>query len=345
MSLYRRKDSPYFWAKFPAIIGESGPLQKSTGTSDRRKAQHYHDKLKAQRWEQAKLGAKPRHTWEDAVLKFLSETTHKRTHSRDKSILGWLDPWMGGKYLDEIDRALIDRVKAARAKIATTSTANRYLALIRTVLRKACNEWEWIDRAPKVGLFRETAGRVRSLSHQEFKTLLDQLPDHLADMALFAVATGLRQGNIKGLQWSDVNLDLSHASISADQHKNGSAHAVPLNGLALSVLHRLKGKHRTHVFTYRGHPVVNVSTKAWGNALERAGIQNFRFHDLRHTWATWHRHAGTPTHELQRLGGWKTMAMVEKYAHIAPEGLQLAASRLDNVLQSYAVATPDRRRV
>ena len=58
---------------------------------------------------------------------------------------------------------------------------------------------------------------------------------------------------------------------------------------------------------------------------ELAGIDDFRWHDLRHTFATWHRQAGTPTHELQKLGGWKTLSMVERYAHIAPEGLQAAA--------------------
>ena len=74
---------------------------------------------------------------------------------------------------------------------------------------------------------------------------------------------------------------------------------------------------------------MHVNTKAWHKALDRAGIEDFRWHDLRHTFATWHREAGTPTNELQRLGGWKTQSMVERYAHVAPEGLQVAASRLD----------------
>lgn len=113
--------------------------------------------------------------------------------------------------------------------------------------------------------------------------------------------------------------------------------------MAMTVLQKQIGKHPTHVFSYRGHPIANVSTKAWWKGLELAGIENFRWHDLRHTFATWHRQAGTPTHELQRLGGWKTLSMVERYAHVAPEGLQAAASRLDNVL-GYALATPDEKR-
>ena len=85
-------------------------------------------------------------------------------------------------------------------------------------------------------------------------------------------------------------------------------------------------------------------TKAFKAALDRAGIENFHWHDLRHTFATWHRQAGTPTYELQKLGGWKTGAMVERYAHLAPEALQGAASRLD-AISGYAAATPNRKGV
>ncbi len=344
MSLYRRKDSPYWWIKLPAIRGERGPLQKSTGTADKRKAQQVLETIKVERWEQDKLGAKPRRTWEEAALKFLEETSHKRSRSKDIAILKWLDPWAGGKYLDQIDRALIDSIKAARLKVGAASTANRYLAVIRSILRKAHFEWEWLDRIPKVSLYRESQGRIRSLSREEFQRLHAELPSHLAAMALFSVATGLRQANVRDLKWPQVDLERRHAWINADEHKNGKPHAVPLNATALDVLEKQKGQHEANVFVYAGKPIANVSTKAWWAALDRCGIEDFRWHDLRHTWASWHRQQGTPTHELQRLGGWKTLAMVERYAHVAPEGLQLAADRLDNPLRSYALATPEEKR-
>lgn len=91
--------------------------------------------------------------------------------------------------------------------------------------------------------------------------------------------------------------------------------------------------------TYQGKPLSNANTRAWQAARRRAGIEDFRWHDLRHTWATWQRQAGTPTHELQSLSGWRTGAMVERYAHLAPDHLSAAATRLDSVLPSYVLAT------
>lgn len=115
--------------------------------------------------------------------------------------------------------------------------------------------------------------------------------------------------------------------------------SVPLSDIAMGVLQRQVGKHPTRVFTYKGKPIAWANTKHWRKALVRAGIENFRWHDLRHTWATWQRQPGTPTHESQGLGGWRTSAMVERYAHLAPDHLAQAASRLKGVLGDYDLAT------
>jgi hypothetical protein len=192
MTLYKRKDSPYYWVRFAPIKGEIKHLQTSTGTANKRQAQQYHDKLQAERWEQDKLGVKPRHTWDDAAAKFLLETSYKRTHEWDKSMLRWFQPLLGGKDLIDINRAFLDQVKAVRAKGVSTATVNRYMALVRTILRKSCNEWEWLDRVPKVGMFRDTEGRIRSLSRDEYDRLIAELPQHLADMAQFEVDPRVR---------------------------------------------------------------------------------------------------------------------------------------------------------
>ena len=97
------------------------------------------------------------------------------------------------------------------------------------------------------------------------------------------------------------------------------------------------GTHPTHVFSFRfrGKPVQQVNTKAWQAALKRAGIADFRWHDLRHTWASWHAQAGTPLHVLQELGGWESAEMVRKYAHLSTEHL---ADYVDRAARLHLVA-------
>ena len=341
MSLYKRNDSPHWWVK----ISHSGTtIQRSTGTEDKRQAQQYHDKLKVSLWEQQRLGIKPRRSWKEAVIRWLTETSEKVTHGEDIRKFRWLDPFLGTLMLDQVTLDVLDAIKAAKLKVAGKPTVNRYLALVRAVLLRARDEWEWIDKTPKVKLFKEGAGRERSITAEQVEALLAELPVHQRDVVIFALATGLRQSNVLGLEWSRVNLESGHAWVGAEQSKNGKPIAVPLNATAQEVLRRQLGKHRERVFTYAGKPLGWANTKAWRNALKRAGIENFRWHDLRHTWASWHRQAGTPTHELQRLGGWRSSVMVERYAHVAPDHLAQAATRIDSLLGGYDLATSEKQK-
>lgn len=337
MSLFKRKDSPYWWIKLTPQHGRC--VQQSTGTTDKVKARELHDKLKASLWDQEHLGLKPARSWREAVVRWLEETSEKATHNEDKKKLIWLHPFLGDLNLDEITSDVIDQIRSAKLKEASKATVNRYLALVRSILLRARDEWEWTDKVPKIRLFKESGSRERSLTVEQAKSLLDVLPEHQRACVLFALTTGLRQGNVLRLEWDKVNLELRHAWVAGTQSKNRHPISVPLNDVALSVLRQQVGKHPTRVFTFRGKPINSANTKAWRAALKAAGIENFRWHDLRHTWATWQRQAGTPTHELQRLGGWRTGAMVERYAHLAPDHLAAAASRLDGVLASYDLAT------
>ena len=336
MSLYKRKDSPYWWIKV-SIGGRT--IQRSTESSDKIKAQEYHDKLKAGMWEEGRLGIKLKHSWKEAVVRWLLETSDKATHNEDVRKLAWMDAYLGNYLLNDIDADVIDKIRCAKLKDVSKATINRYLALLRSILIRARDEWEWIEKVPKIKLFKETFSRERALTFDEAKRLLSELSDHQRETVLFALATGLRQSNVLELEWSQVNLELRHAWIRGTQSKNKRPISVPLNEIAISVLRRQIGKHPERVFTFRGKPIKWANTLPWRKALQRAGIKDFRWHDLRHTWATWQRQAGTPTHELQRLGGWRTGTMVERYAHLAPDQLAIAASRLDAVFIGYDSAT------
>ena len=225
-------------------------------------------------------------------------------------------------------RVFSSAIGAAKARESSRATANRYLALVRAVLKRAAGPWQWIENAPSVTLYAEAKRRVRWLNKEEVTRLIDALPTHQKQLTRFALATGLRQANVLGLKWHDVDIERRTAWVHADEAKGGEAIGVPLNDHAMAVLNEEKGKHREHVFTYKGRPLGQANTRSWRNALKRAGIKNFRWHDVRHVWATWHVMAGTTMAELQGLGAWKSAEMVRRYAHLAPEQLRAAADKL-----------------
>lgn len=126
-----------------------------------------------------------------------------------------------------------------------------------------------------------------------------------------------------------MDLVKRHALIHPDQAKGKKAIPVPLNEDAVAILRKQIGKHHQFVFTYAGNRIIQCSTKAWQKALKRAGIENFRWHDLRHTWASWHVQSGTSLQELQQLGGWSSFDMVLRYAHLSSDHLRKAAERIN----------------
>lgn len=326
MSLYRRGET--WWVHVTSPNGQR--IRRSAGTSNRQEAQHYHDQLKAELWRVHKLGEKPRRTWEEAVVRYLLEMAHKASASEDKWHFRWLDQHFGGLWLDEITKDKLDTVTQARlADGVSNARCNRLLAAIRGVLRKAAYEWEWIESIPKIRLLPEPKRRVRWITREQAEHLLTELPEHQEAMVRFSLATGLRKSNVTHLEWSQIDLNRHVAWIHADQAKAGEAIGVPLNLEAMQVLLREQGKHPVYVFSYRGRaPIRWVNGKPWREALKRAGIQNFRWHDLRHTWASWHAQAGTPLNVLQELGGWESVEMVRRYAHLSPEHLTQYAEKL-----------------
>jgi integrase len=335
MSLYKRKDSPNYWIKL-CVNGRR--LQKSAGTSDRQKAKEYHDKRKAQLWDESRLGIKPEHTWNEAVVRWLKETGHKATQDDDKSHLRWVDKFLGGVMLTAINRDRIDEISTARkAEGVSNATINRTMATVRAILRRARDEWEWIDRVPKIPMLPEPKRRIRWLTRTEADSLVQQLPSHLAAMVRFSLETGLRQRNVTHFEWSQVNLSKRQAWIHPDQAKARKALSVPLSAVAIDVLRGQLGKDLSYVFTYKGKPIKQPNNWAWRKALKRAGISDFRWHDLRHTWASWHVQSGTPLHVLQELGGWSSAEMVRRYAHLSSEHLAEYADRTSKRSQGATI--------
>ena len=324
-----RKRGSVWWIDFTTPSGER--VRRSAETGSKAEATEFHDRLRAEAWRQQKLDEAPRRSWNDAVVRWCKEQSHKATAEEDKAKLRWLDQHLGGKELDTINRDMIERISQAKLDDGcSNATVNRTLALVRSILRKCVREWQWLDRAPTVRMLKEPTRRIRYLTHLEADRLLAELPQHLRDMAAFSLASGLRASNVTGLRWSAVDLDRRLAWVHPDEAKARRAIPVPLNGEAVAVLQKQIGKHREVVFTFKGEPIEQVSTAAWYKALGRAGIENFRWHDLRHTWASWHIQGGTPLNVLQELGGWASYSMVQRYAHLAADHLAPWAERLAN---------------
>src|SRR6476620_4214211 len=193
------------------------------------------------------------------------------------------------------------------------------------MLRERVNQWEWLDGAPRVRVLKEYP---QSTSKQSKRM---RPPDR----------NRLSSPRVTGLAWAQVDLTRRTAWVHADQAKARKAIAVPLSAAAVIVIREQIGKHSTHVFSFRGKPVRQVNTKAWRTALKRVGIEDFRWHDLRHTWASWHVQAGTPLYVLQELGSWECVEMVRKYAHLASDHLVQYVDRMSGlrVMQDGKVAT------
>lgn len=340
--LYRRPNSRLWWLRFTTPDGKE--IRRSTGTEDKKDAEEYEARLKQELWRIARMGERPRRSWQEAVVLWIEETGHKATANCDLLHLRWLDAHLQGAMLDEIDRDLIDTLRHKRKTAITArnpqgvsnATVNRMLEVIRAILRRAEREWGWIDKCPVVRMLPEPKRRIRWLTPAEAERLIAECPPHLADMARFSLVTGLREANVTHLEWSQVDLTRRVAWIHEDQAKARKGIGVPLNRDAILVLRRWQGRHPVRVFCYPLHregetvwtPITRANTAAWRKALIRAGIEDFRWHDLRHTWASRHVQAGTPLNALQELGGWQTAEMVQRYAHLAPEHLSAHADRI-----------------
>lgn len=336
MGLYKRNGSPNWWYRFQF---NGRPIRESAGTAKRQEAEQVEARRKRELWEAERLGVKPSRLWEDAVIAYLDRLPEGRNKEQTKAELRWLQQFLGGKLLSSIDQALLARLQVEKAAAvaqravatkaagrkpitehASPGTINRVLGIVLAILNYAAR-LGWVDHVPKLAQIPDTVRRTQYITREQAETLLSELPAHQVPMVIFALETGLRKSNVIHLRWTQVDLKRKIAWVNPDEAKAGRGIAVPLSERAVEELEQQLGAHPEFVFTYRGRPVGQTSTKAWRAALARAGISNFRWHDLRHTWASWHRQGGTPQHVLKELGGWADDRMVSRYAHLGVDHL------------------------
>jgi integrase len=267
---------------------------QSTGTTELIEAERFLARLMEETRKATLYGVRPSRTFEQAAAKFVLENQHKRSIDKDIGLIKQLLPWIGQEPLDRLHRGMLEPwIEHRRDEGVATGTINHGLKIVRRILNLAATEWideyglTWLQAAPKIRLLPDTNKRKPyPLSWDEQARLFKELPGHLAEMALFAVNTGCRDGEICSLRWEwEVKVPALHTSvfiIPGEYVKNADERLVVLNRIARSVIEERRGTHETHVFTYNGKPVQRMLNSAWMRAREKAGLKQARVHDLEH---------------------------------------------------------------
>jgi len=325
MPLYKRPGSAHWWVR----IGRK--TRKSTGTADREQAEEFERVLAERLWRRNKLGDRSSVSWDEASERWLRDS--RRERKRDREFLHWLSKVEDGPKIGEYPVSAVadpDVLEVLRkyglAADWSHSTVDRMLRTVRSVLRR-CVVWRYLEHAPPVPQYGEEEDEPRFITQEEFGRLCEELPPHLNRAARFAVLTLLRKDAQARLTWSRVDLKGRRAWVPRGQMKGGKTFGFPLSDEAVQVLEecRAVAPEGDRVFQYEGRPIANFHTAAFKKAAARAGLEGLRWHDLRHTGASWAVQSGVTLQQLMALGDWKSYRMVMRYGHLAPENAISAA--------------------
>jgi integrase len=341
--VYTRGDRAGYWITWTDAQGHRRRRLVHVKTLKQARAARGKELVKV---EQAKcLGFAPpgEETFADVATRFLAHQKARLTpkaYERETGIVnGHLSKFFAGP-LATVRRIDIQKYVTKRAGDVSAHSVQKELNVLKHLLRLAV-EWEIIPFHPaqNVKSPRVPAGRVRYLQPTELRVLLAACPEWLRPVVGVAVATGMRRSEVVGLRWLDV--DLGHARIMLPQTKNGDGRVVYLNQSAIaalqSVAHSPGNKAMESVFP--GITPENVSV-GFARVCRKQGILDFRFHDLRHTAASWMRMNGADIHTVAQLLGHKDLRMAARYQHLSPAFLADAVAMLDKAygLTGFGVA-------
>lgn len=278
-------------------------------------------------------------TLNDIINRYLSEELPKRRsdHQKYKTQLSWWGQNLGFIYLKDLKPSVIVEYQnklQIDLKISN-STVNRYTAALSIVLSIATREWEFISENPvlKIKRRKEPKGRVRFLTDQEriklIKACKESPSKYLYPIVILALSTGARSAEIRSLKWE--NIDFDRKLIYIIETKNGESRSIPMSTTVhkLLITLQLNKSNNTYLFPgEKGNYPVSIR-RSWDNSLERAGIGNFRFHDLRHTAASYLAMNGATLIELSHILGHKTLQMVKRYSHFTEQHTATLIERMN----------------
>lgn len=216
------------------------------------------------------------------------------------------------------------------ARPLAVATVNRYMKLLHAVLRFGVRRGLLLTNpAASVELARENNARNRCLSADEEARLMKALPVWMRPLVVVAIHTGMRRGELLGLRWEDV--DLSSGQLRIRRDKAGDGRWVVLNSDAVDAFKAAKAAPVLGPLVFctpEGHSLTTNFKRYWHPAVKAAGLTAFRFHDLRHTFASRLVARGVSSYIVQHAGGWRTASMMQRYAHLDPATIRAAVSLL-----------------
>lgn len=335
MGLYRR--GKIYWY---SITCDGRRVQASTGTSNKRLAEKIyakvlHDIHEGMYFEQARIR---QITFDEMVEKYLAQYEKQR----DKYTVKPLMRFFSGLTLDRITTPLVNDYRIMRLKKVKPATVYQELALMRRMFNVAIREWDWLRDNPVSRLsfsIGNKNARDRWLTGEEEQALLKFAtnPWWLRPLLITALHTGMRKGEILNLKWSDV--DFKRRCLTVQKSKNGTKRTIPMSNTLFKTLEEIKVRD----ITGRVFPISDRSLRAaFGKVIEKSGIEDFRFHDLRHTFATRLVQNGVDLYKVKELLGHKTIAMTMRYAHHYPESLRSSVEVLDACYNSATMAANDK---
>lgn len=292
--LRRRPNKPGgIWHIDKVVNGCS--IHESCGTSDQVEAERY----LAHRLEEIRqarvYGVRPDRIFRIAATKYLTENQHKASIVSDAYMLQSLDPFIGELPLSKLhDGTLQPYIAARRASGIKSKSINNGLGVLRRILNLAARKWRdehgltWLETPPLISMLTTRDSRKPyPLSSEEQSALFQELPDHLARMALFNVNTGTRDQEVCHLRW-DWEIEVPELGTSVflipedfggrtenSGVKNGEDRLVVLNDVARSVVESCRGVHPEYVFTYKGKPIGRINNSAWEKARIRLAMKLF----------------------------------------------------------------------
>lgn len=323
-TVYRRGKT--WWVRFQWNGQE---IRKSARTTVKGEAREYLQRVRDQ-YRDLALGGGPRITFDDAAVLYITEFLPSKslaTVASYQQSLRVLTAEFSGQYLDQIDRRAIAAFEAKQAKRISASKLKHYRAALSGVF-KIARRHELTDKNPcrDLDAIKVDNARYRYLKPAEWKALRAALPEPHRSICDMSVLRGMRCGEVLNLQWQHI--DFARDEISLYRTKNGLPRVLPLED-ARDTLARLGPRPSGLIFqTPRGLSLSVTEVTRKVNAVARAiGIDDFTFHDLRHTFASWYVQDGGDLYRLQLLLGHKTPAMTQRYAHLSVEHLRATGQK------------------